>query len=241
MQYRSVTSDSEGPLVSFHLVRFRPSARLADLRLLLHDPRVVRETVPGCRGMASAVCGGLQHGFNGISFTKREVIAFWDSDEAYAAFLNSGVFARWQSCGTTYSVLMRPEMARGPWLDGHQLDEVAAIGRVDGPVAVISYVRIPVRHMFRWYTQFLPKVGGQMASAEGLVAGTGGADLTARKTFTMTFWTESKAMLKAAYSREGAHGGAASWGKPRLPTASFARLRVLSHTGSWDGVDPLAL
>ena len=190
--------------------------------------------------MMSAVCGGLQHGFNGVSLTRREVIGFWDTEDAYEAFIGGDAFARWQARGTVYSVLMRPEMARGSWIDGHQLDQVAATGRVDGPVAVLSYVRIPVRHLFRWYAHFLPKVGAQMASADGLVAGTGGGDLTARKTFTMTFWTENKAMMKAAYSREGAHAGAASWGKPLLPTASFARLRVISHTGSWDGQDPLA-
>lgn len=226
-------------VVSFHRLRLRPASRWSDLRLLLFDHRATRRANPGLLYMAVGISGAAHRGLGGVPHPLvREVIAFWRDEDSYQAFLAGTVMTRWTRTAEVFTVHLEPVSGRGHWDHRDLLAGLPTSAKLEGPLAVISFVKLPVRAMLPWYTRIVPQVSRHMAGAQGLIAGTGGADLFGRTTFTVTFWSDSRSMLANAYGKDHAHGQHVGWGKTHLD-ASFAHFTIGAAQGSWDHQQPL--
>lgn len=231
-------------LLSFHRLRMRPGARLGDTRLLITDPRRLRRDHPGLVHVAVAICGSRRS--RGLamppSAVDRQVVAFWRDESEYRAFLDGPVMARWRRNASVHSSLLHPIAARGTW-DGRRLVELPGGGagaNPGGPVAVLTYGRLPLRVLPAWFGRVVPRVAAELRGAPGLLAATAGSDPLVRITFTLSVWADSRAMTRAIYSPDSAHGARLAWGRTHLPETMFVRCRVREHDGLWDGHDPLA-
>lgn len=225
-------------VVSFHRLRMSPAARLSDLRLLLMDSRTIRRANPGLIGVNVAISGASHRGFGLPPHPlRREVIAFWRDEASYQDFLLSDVHKRWGRTAEVFSAQLEPFVSRGHWNFRDLIETSGKRENPEGPLAIISFVKLDLRAMPAWYGKLLPAIARHMASAPGLLVGTGGADLVARTTFTVTFWDSQRSMIAAAYSKDNAHGSAMTWGKRNLD-ASFARFRIIRTHGTWDGHQP---
>jgi hypothetical protein len=227
--------------VSFHQIAVRPTARLADARLLFTDGRAAARAHAGLRHLSTIVCGVRRNGGTTMppSPVDRAAVAFWESLDDYRAFHSGPIFDRWTRAGSVYSVLLEPFAARGTWEGRDLLPVQRRHEQVEGPVAVLTWSRVPLHLYPAWYGHITMVVGPHISRSPGLIACSSGAALSLRRLFTMTFWESNRAMLDAAYGTGTRHLGRVKWGKEHLEP-SFARFQIMEHHGEWEGRDPLA-
>ena len=182
---------------------------------------------------------GADGGFGVWPNLQRYVLmAAWDSAEAAAAFF--ATHPQWQAyqerSTEIWTARLQPLKAHGLW-DGVQPFDVAATEApdLDGPVAVLTRASIRLRKTPRFWRYVAP-TSAAVAHAPGVVASIGLGELPIVRQATFSMWESARAMQQYAY-RDATHKEVIrrtrqeQWYGEEL----FARFRVLSSEGTWDG------
>ncbi|MGY1744254.1 monooxygenase [Blastococcus sp. SYSU D00695] len=229
-------ADPVPPLVTLHLWGVsgagvaRAVARMATDRLRLRP-------TPGLR-FAKLLGTG-----SGRTFTVRDadphrwgLLAVWDGEQAAAA---SPVPPGWRRfADEEWSARLRPLTARGLWSRREPFGRPAPT-RWEGPVAAVTRARLVPRKAVRFWSA-VPPVSADLHRSPGLrmALGIGEAPLGLQGTFSV--WESGAALNAFAYDR-APHADVVrrtateGWYAEEL----FARLAVLSTTGTVGGRDPL--
>jgi hypothetical protein len=182
---------------------------------------------------------------SGRTFTVRDadprrwgLLAVWD-DEA-AATRAAPVTDGWRAfADEEWSAQLRPLAARGLWSRQEPFGRPDPT-RWDGPVAAVTRARLVPRKAVRFWSA-VPPVSADLHRSPGLrmALGIGEAPLGLQGTFSV--WESGAALNAFAYDRAPhaavvARTASEGWYAEEL----FARLAVLSTTGTLAGRDPLS-
>lgn len=233
-------ADSQPGLVTLHLWGVPRSAVPRAVLHMAADRGPLRRT----HGLRFAKLLGTG---SGRTFTPRDadlrrwgLLAVWDDASAADAFDQGGVARTWRRFATEeWGARLRPLAARGRW-SGEEPFGRPSPGSWDGPVAAVTRARLVLRRAPRFWRS-VPAVSADLHRAAGLqlALGIGEAPLGLQGTFSI--WSSSAALNAFAYQR-AAHASVVErtdrerWYAEEL----FARLAVLSTSGTLDGVDPLS-
>jgi hypothetical protein len=230
---------SESTLVTLHLWGV-PSRAVPRAVLHMAADRAPLRRTPGLR-FAKLLGTG-----SGRTFTPRDadprrwgVLAVWDDASAATAFDQGDVVRAWRRFAQEEWVArLRPLSARGQWSRQEPFGRPTPY-RWEGRVAAVTRARLVLHRAVRFW-RAVPPVTVDLHEAPGLrlALGIGEAPLGLQGTFSI--WTSSAALNAFAYDR-AAHKGVIErtererWYAEEL----FARLGVLSTSGTLGGVDPL--
>jgi heme-degrading monooxygenase HmoA len=231
-------------VASFHLTRYPVGHAIGTMAGLVTRNQALAAT-PGLRFARQLGTGrGSAMGL-GADLRRWATFVVWDHEAALDAFLEGSALARrWREQGDeTWSVRLIPLSSHGSWSGVRPLvdaDASDASEGDDGPVAVLTRARIPVRHWPAFYRS-VPAVEATLARQPGLLAvlGIGEAPVGLQATFSL--WRSPADVTAFAY-KGSAHEEVVrrtrsqGWFSEEL----FARFRPYRSTGTWDGVDPLA-
>jgi hypothetical protein len=234
-----VSGSIVGVIVTVH---FWGVPRRAVPRAVWHmaaDRRHLRRT-PGLR-FAKLLGTGSGRTFTPLDADPRRwgLLAVWDGDTAASAFSDSPLLRGWRCFAEEEWVArLRPISARGRWSGQEPFDDPVP-GSWDGPVAAVTRARLVLRRAARFW-RAVPAVSADLRRTPGLrlALGIGEAPIGLQGTFSV--WDSSAALNRFAYDR-APHAaviertGREGWYAEEL----FARLAVLSTSGSLGGVDPL--
>ena len=220
-------------VASFHLARYpwraAPAAMVGGRQALARTPGLRFGRVLGTgRGFALGRGGDLR---------RWATFCVWDDEAALDRFLASA--SRWRRAGELWSVRLEPLSAHGTWGGVDPFGRVDA-SDADGPVAVLTRARVPVRRWPRFY-RAVPPVEAELHAQDGMLAavGIGEAPLGLQATFSL--WRSAADLDAFAYAGSTHHDvvrrtRAEGWFSEEL----FARFRPYASTGTWSGRDPLA-
>ena len=235
------------PVASFHLQRTSTAGALAPMAGMVRPGRLVR-TVPGLRFARHLGTGrGRAMGLQG-DLRRWATFAVWDDDTALDDFLaDSPLARRWRERSVeSWSVRLAPLAAHGRWGGADpfaDLDDVAAHRQAQGggPVAVLTRARVPARH-WRAFYRSVPPVEAHLLAQPGLLQAVGVGERPVGLLATFSLWRTAADVDAFAYDDAVHHDVVRAtrregWFSEEL----FARFRPYSSTGTWDGIDPLAL
>ena len=227
------------PLVTLHLWGMSGRGIPRALAHMATDRARLRR-VPGLRFSKLLGTG------SGRTFTVRDadprrwgLLAVWD-DEAAAEPDENAVAAGWRAfADEEWSARLRPLTARGLWSRREPFGRPAPT-RWDGPVAAVTRARLVTRKAVRFWSA-VPPVSADLHRSPGLrmALGIGEAPLGLQGTFSV--WESGAALNAFAYDRAPhaavvARTAREGWYAEEL----FARLAVLSTSGTVDGENPVA-
>lgn len=235
------------PVASFHLQRTSATGALTSMVGMVRQQRLAH-VVPGLRFARRLGTGrGRAMGLQG-DLRRWATFAVWDDDAALDAFLAEDADARrWRERSVeSWSVRLQPLAVHGRWAGTDPfagLDDVAAhrVAQEGGPVAVLTRARVPARH-WRAFYRAVPPVEAHLHAQPGLLQAIGVGERPVGLLATFSLWRGASDVDAFAYDGSVHHdvvratreGG---WFSEEL----FARFRPYGSTGTWDGIDPLAL
>lgn len=166
------------------------------------------------------------------------LIAAWEDDAAFDAFLSAHPLARPLADG--WQVRLQPLHVYGAWsrLPGLPNEEIAT---GEEAVAVLTLGRLRLRRI-RPFLRASAAAEDEAVSNPAMLAATGLAR-PPRLVATFSLWRDIEAMREYARGhRDGAHPTAtrAHRQSPFHHESAFIRFRPYASRGSWDGRDPLA-
>ena len=171
--------------------------------------------------------------------TRWGLLAVWDDYAAVDRFERGPVAGRWRAFAEEeWTARMRPLAARGRWSRQEPFGQPVP-APWNGPVAAVTRARLILRRAVRFWAA-VPPVSADLHRAPGLrmALGIGEAPLGLQGTFSV--WDDTDALNAFAYDRPP-HAAVIErtaregWYAEEL----FARLAVLSTSGTLAGVDPL--
>jgi hypothetical protein len=235
-----VPDHPEPPLVTLHLWGVSGRGIPRALAHMATDRRPLRRA-PGLR-FAKLLGTG-----SGRTFTVRDadprrwgLLAVWDDEAAADAAETGPVVPGWRAfADEEWSARLRPLSARGLWSRREPFGRPTP-ARWEGPVAAVTRARLVTRKAVRFWAA-VPPVSADLHRSPGLrmALGIGEAPLGLQGTFSV--WDSGAALNAFAYDR-APHAAVVGrtaregWYAEEL----FARLAVLSTTGTLDGRDPLS-
>lgn len=182
---------------------------------------------------------GAEGGFGALPNLRRYVLlAAWDSAAAAETFFTT--HPQWQAyrqrSAEIWTSCLQPLKAHGLW-DGVQPFDLSAaeMPAADGPVAVLTRASIRLLKTPRFWRYVAP-TSAAVAQAPGVMASIGLGELPVVRQATFSVWESARAMQDYAY-RSATHKEVIRrtrqerWYSEEL----FARFRVLSSEGTWDG------
>jgi heme-degrading monooxygenase HmoA len=230
----------DGPLVTLHLWGVSGTGIPRALASMATDRRRVRRA-PGLR-FAKLLGTG-----SGRTVTVRDadprrwgLLAVWDDEAAADAGADGPVHRRWRAfADEEWSACLRPLTARGLWSRREPFGRPAPT-RWDGPVAAVTRARLVAHRAVRFWSA-VPPVSADLHRSPGLrmALGIGEAPLGLQGTFSI--WESGAALNAFAYDRAPhaavvARTATEGWYAEEL----FARLAVVSTSGTVDGADPVS-
>jgi hypothetical protein len=167
------------------------------------------------------------------------LIAAWEDDAAFDAFLTGHPLARRLSSG--WQVRLQPLHVYGSWPEMPGLpDEEIEVG-ADEPVAVLTIGRLRLRRVWP-FLKASAAAEGEAVDNPAMLASTGLAR-PPRLVSTFSIWHNVGAMREYARGhRDGAHPAATRAHRQSSfhHESAFIRFRPYASQGEWDGRDPLA-
>ena len=232
----------DGPIASFHLVRYRRRHAPVQLLRYVTQQRPLRQT-PGLRFFR--VLGTSRGRSMSLSadLARWALFAVWDDDAALDLFLErSPVSAYWRRRGTeTWMVRLVTLAAHGSWDGveplGHRHEPTADIA----PLAVLTRATVRARRWPRFY-RAAAATDAVLGGTAGVLASIGVGERPVGRQATFSLWASAHDLADFAYGTE-AHTDVIRrtrderWYSEEL----FARFLPYRSTGTWDGVDPLAV
>ena len=199
------------------------------------------QQVPGLR--FQKLLGSGAGGFGAWPNLRRYgFMAVWEDAAAAEAFFRTHPL--WQQyrqrSAETWTANLAPLKAHGLWDGAAPFDYATEPTAPDAPVLVLTRASIRLRKTPRFWRYVAP-VSATIADAPGVRAAIGLGELPVVRQATVSLWDSARAMQDYAY-RSPQHKEVIrltrqeDWYGEEL----FARFRVLSTAGTWDGQDPLA-
>lgn len=186
---------------------------------------------------------GTREGFHPApNFGVYAVMTTWpDPETASAEIAATPVFQRYRRhAAESWTVYLSPLSCRGEWSGRAPFDARPERGDEPVPIAVLTRATVKTRHIPSFW-RHTPDIGAMIRAQTALPFKIGMGEIPWRNQVTFSIWSDLAAMQRFAYG-DGAHRAAiravreGNWFWDEL----FARFRVLSAEGSWDGRDPLA-
>ncbi|RIY08655.1 spheroidene monooxygenase [Hymenobacter rubripertinctus] len=199
-------------------------------------PRLLQR-VPGLR--FPKLLGSGAGGFGALPNLRRYgLMAVWESEQAAGAFF--GQHPLWQQyrqrTSAIWTARLAPIRAHGLWDGVNPFDYATETAEADEPVLVLTRASIRLRKTPRFWRHIAP-VSATIADAPGVRAAIGLGELPIVRQATVSLWDSARAMQEYAYRSEK-HKEVIrltrqeDWYAEEL----FARFRVLSTEGIWDGL-----
>ncbi|SHL88869.1 spheroidene monooxygenase [Hymenobacter psychrotolerans] len=177
-------------------------------------------------------------GFGALPNLRRYgLMAVWDSEEAAAEFFR--VHPLWQQyrqrTQEIWTARLAPLKSHGLWDGTNPFDYAAPLPATEGPVAVLTRASIRWQKTPRFWRYVAP-TSATIADAAGVRAAIGLGELPVVRQATFSLWESQQAMQDYAYRSEKHREvikltRQEEWYGEEL----FARFRVLSAEGTWDG------
>jgi heme-degrading monooxygenase HmoA len=196
--------------------------------------------VPGLR--FQKLLGSGAGGFGALPNLRRYgFMAVWESAEAAEAFF--GAHPLWQQyrrrTQEIWTARLAPIKSHGLWDGVNPFDYAVENGAPDGPLMVLTRASIRWQKTPRFWRYVAP-TSATVAHAPGVRAAIGLGELPVVRQATVSVWESAQAMQEYAYRSEKHREvikltRQENWYGEEL----FARFRVLSAEGSWDGRNPL--
>ena len=204
----------------------------------------VLQRVPGLK-FFKLLGSGARNGFGLWPNLRRYgLMAVWDDAAAAAAFY--ALHPLWQvyqeRSEELWTLQLAPLKSQGLW-DGKTPFDYAPTTPLavdDAPIAVLTRASIRWRKAPRFW-QFVEPTSAGLAQAVGVRAAIGLGELPVVRQATFSVWESARAMQEYAY-RDARHREVIQLTRREkwYTEEMFARFRVLSSTGTLDGIDPLA-
>ena len=231
-------------MTTLTIFTLRPGHRRWGLAQMGTSPPLLRR-VPGLRFFKLLGSGGT-NGF-GLkpNLDRYALLAVWDSAAAAAAFEAGALWTGYQRRSREqWRLELEPLKAHGQWDGQKPFGEGQAPAGGSGPVAVLTRASIHWLKAPRFWSFAGPGAAPLRALAEapGVRVAIGLGELPVVRQATFSVWESEQAVQDYAY-RDARHRDiikltrSENWYSEEL----FARFRVLSHTGTLDGQDPLSV
>ena len=230
------------PHTTLTVFTLRPGHRRWGLAQMGTSPPILRR-VPGLQ-FFKLLGSGASNGF-GLwpNLDRYGLMAVWENVDAAAAFFEQ--HSLWtgyeQRSAELWTVQLAPLKSQGLWDGKMPFDYVPDnMPGDEAPVAVLTRASISWLKTRRFW-QFVEPTSAALAQAAGVRAAIGLGDLPVIRQATFSVWESAQAMQQYAY-RDARHREVIiltrreKWYSEEM----FARFRVLSSTGTLDGMDPLA-
>jgi len=195
--------------------------------------------LPGV-GFVKLMGAGTGEGFTPIPDTGVVAVLTTWPDLATAAkqTTDSQVFARYRArAAEAFTLHMTPISARGVWSGVAPFRPGAAR---PGPVAALTRATIRPRVLWRFWGR-VPDISARIGADGNVLFKAGVGELPWLHQVTFSIWPDAAAM--AAFARaDGPHAAAIravraeGWFAEEL----YARFTLRAHSGSWNGINPLA-
>ncbi|MDU0368777.1 spheroidene monooxygenase [Hymenobacter endophyticus] len=194
------------------------------------------QRVPGLR--FQKLLGSGAGGFGALPNLRRYgFMAVWESEEAAQEFFSRHPL--WQQyrqrTSEIWTARLAPLKSHGLWDGVNPFDYETEAGTPDGPMMVLTRASIRWQKTPRFWRYVAP-VSATVADAPGVRAAIGLGELPVVRQATISLWESQQAMQDYAYRSEK-HKEVIrltrqeNWYGEEL----FARFRVLSTEGTWDG------
>ena len=230
------------PHTTLTVFTLRPGHRRWGLAQMGTSPPILRR-VPGLQ-FFKLLGSGASNGF-GLwpNLDRYGLMAVWENVDAAAAFFEQ--HSLWtgyeQRSAELWTVQLAPLKSQGLWDGKMPFDYVPDnMPGDEAPVAVLTRASISWLKTRRFW-QFVEPTSAALAQAAGVRAAIGLGELPVVRQATFSVWESAQAMQQYAY-RDARHREVIiltrreKWYSEEM----FARFRVLSSTGTLDGMDPLA-
>ena len=230
------------PHTTLTVFTLRPGHRRWGLAQMGTSPPILRR-VPGLQ-FFKLLGSGASNGF-GLwpNLDRYGLMAVWENVDAAAAFFER--HSLWtgyeQRSAELWTVQLAPLKSQGLWDGKMPFDYVPDnMPGDEAPVAVLTRASISWLKTRRFW-QFVEPTSAALAQAAGVRAAIGLGELPVVRQATFSVWESAQAMQQYAY-RDARHREVIiltrreKWYSEEM----FARFRVLSSTGTLDGMDPLA-
>ena len=174
-------------------------------------------------------------------FQQWALLGVWKSEEDFTTFNNHSFISKWWKLFTQerLTILSKPLVSHGKW-DGKEVfinDKLSEY--YNGPLVVLTRATISFSKLKEFWSN-VDTVAETMKKAPGFITSFGIGEAPIFKQATISIWKDLESMKAFAYSskehaeviRKTKQRG---WYKEEL----FARFRLLSVSGSINGVDPI--
>ncbi|WP_240410511.1 spheroidene monooxygenase [Hymenobacter oligotrophus] len=232
------------PLTTLSIITVRLENRRWALAQMGTLPRQLA-AVPGLR-FAKLLGSGYDFGLK-PNFARYGLMAVWDDDATARRFFERN--PHWQAyqerSHELWTADLLPLQGHGLWDGSNPFDYAPrADAPAEAPVAVLT--RASIRLLRSWkFWQAVPPVSRAVQQAPGLLAAIGLGELPIVRQATFSLWRSAAEMRQYAYGQqhEGRHKEIIKRTRQEgwYSEEMFARFRVLSTRGTWDGQNPLPL
>lgn len=169
------------------------------------------------------------------------LLAVWDNLQNQHDFAANSFVAKWWSrfAHETYTILLSPLSSKGTW-DGQQPFKPDQPNETIGPVAVLTRATIRFSKLKRFWSH-VDQAAQDMQGSPGYIISFGVGEAPVVKQATFSVWTSMDAMMEYAYGSANHREvikktREENWYLEEL----FARFKVISASGTLNGVDPLS-
>ena len=175
------------------------------------------------------------------NFRRYGLLCTWESEAAADEFLNNSSLMQeyGQHTFESWTVKLFPYQSHGQWDKQEPFAPTLSEQHTFGPIAVLT------RASINWlalpsFWRFVPKTSKVLDNAEGLICSIGLGELPFVRQATFSIWESMEAMKQYAYKNPlhqevMRRTRSENWYSEEL----FARFKLVSSQGTWNGVDPL--
>ena len=228
-------------IVSFSFIRYRRLfIPLAFMAMAIH--RIPLLFSSKCRFWKLMGCG--RNGTFDLQpdWQQWSLMAVWDSEDDFHDFNNSSFISWWWKTFTTekWTLICVPLASHGKWDGKDPFKMIDYDQNHTGAVAVLTRATIRFSKLKRFWTHVDP-VAQIMTEAKGYLTSVGIGEAPFFRQATISIWDNMENMKAFAYgSKEHAEVIKKTRKEDWYSEELFARFKIISGSGTLNGVDPLS-